>query len=722
MITAHTKDDDDAVSFLPTTAETSKKMVASGGKSHHRITDIQGLRAVAIGAVLLFHLWPQRFPLGFLGVDMFFVISGYLMCMLLSRKSSLSLEDAGDFYYRRIKRIVPTYVFVVGATLAGCLLLISRFEYKQLVDEAVPSLFFYSNFPSVHSAGYFDFRTKFRFFLHTWSLSTEIQFYGVVPALMLVLGRLRRLHPACGHLFLLLISAASFYRQTHPASELSAHMSLDGRVWEFMAGFFGHFAHDSKLLDFKGQLRSVFSFLFNYGLVCFLLVSLVVELPTGHLNQRLVVVFLTALLISNPSGKSPILSLRSLVSLGNDSYSVYLVHWPLFMAFRYWQSAGRSVDAEISWRNGLLLIGLSIFLGFLVEKFFERILLLISSWSSLLVVLFVSYAAVGSLMLHMERNAMTLVEEQPLGKLAEERRFQTTLELWQTRENQTAFPPARLLQLNKEIAYLALTCRNTTRWLPAVYDNSSLVWVGYICNERGSGTKNVLVIGNSHASIPFFAIANAFRPLAARITLMATGSCTPLYEWSGMKPHTRIEACKRVLQTFVKLLKAWTEPIDIAIVNYAYVDFWKEQDLPLAANPKDDRMLGDLQAFYSTISNITREAVLIGGVHLLWEDNPLQTLQKALLAKEKIGAIGETRQKQAAHLPNIQRRFQLLDCPRCRLIDWQTEWCSAEWCDAVDPRRNLAYFLDEHHTTSYGSMFVADRLLREYKNMTKTIR
>ncbi|KAI6220926.1 Acyl-transf-3 domain-containing protein [Aphelenchoides fujianensis] len=597
-IAEHMKDDDDATCFLPTSNGGSEKPIA-GPNSHRKITDIQGLRAVAIGAVLLFHLWPQRFPLGFLGVDMFFVISGYLMCMLLSRKSPLKLEDAADFYYRRIKRIVPTYVFVVGAVLVGCLLLISRFEYKQLVDEAVPSLFFYSNFPSVHSAGYFDFRTKFRFLLHTWSLSTEIQFYGVVPALMLVLGRLRRLHPACGHFFLLLISAASFYRQTHAPSELSAHMSLDGRVWEFMAGFFVHFAHDSKLFDFKGQF------------------------------------------------------------------------------------------------HGFLLIALSIFLGFLVEKFFERLLLLIGSSRSLLVVLFVSYATVGCLLLHMEKNAMTLVEEQPLSKVAEERRFQTTLELWQTRENQTAFPPARLLQLNKEIAYLALTCRNSTRWLPSAYDNSLLVWVGYICNERGSGTKNVLVIGNSHASIPFFAIANAFRPLAARITLMATGSCTPLYEWSGMKPRTRIEACKRVLQTFVKLLKAWTEPIDIVIVNYAYVDFYKEQDLPLAANPKEDRMLGDLQAFYSTISNLTREAVLIGGVHLLWEDNPLQTLQKALLAKEKIGAIGETRQKQAAHLPNIQRRFQLLDCPRCRVIVWKDLWCSAEWCDGVDPRRNLAYFLDE---------------------------
>ncbi|KAI6234857.1 Acyltransferase [Aphelenchoides fujianensis] len=461
----------------------------------------------------------------------------------------------------------------------------SRPEYKQLVDEAVPSLFFYSNFPSVHSAGYFDFRTKFRFLLHTWSLSTELQFYAVVPALMLVLARLRRLHPACGHLFLVLISAASFYRQTHPASELSAHMSLDGRVWEFMAGFFAHFAHDSKLLDFKGRLRSVFSFFFDYGFVCLLLVSLAFNLPL----------------------------------------------------------------------DGFLLIGLSIFLGFLVEKFFERLLLLIGSWRSLLVVLFVSYAAVGCLMVRMERNAMTLVEEKPLSKAEEEHRFQTTLELWRTRNDTQPFPNNRTLQLNQEIAYRALTCHNNTRWLPTSF--GSIATVGAICNEHGSGTKNVVVIGNSHAFVPFLGIAHAFRPIAAKITLVATGSCTPLTKWSGLKPVSSqetflwlnktlqklFESCKRYIEQLLQILKGWKEPIDIAILNFAYVSFWAEQDLPLAADPKEDRMLQDLKAFYSAVSNVAREAVLIGGVNLEFEENPLQTLQQALLANKTVGRIGETR-------------------------------------------------------------------------------
>jgi peptidoglycan/LPS O-acetylase OafA/YrhL len=78
------------------------------------------------------------------------------MIMLLTRKPTLTCPDAIDFYYRRIKRIVPTYVFVICLILVSAYFLISEFEYNQVANEAIPSLFFYSNFPSVHRTAYFD--------------------------------------------------------------------------------------------------------------------------------------------------------------------------------------------------------------------------------------------------------------------------------------------------------------------------------------------------------------------------------------------------------------------------------------------------------------------------------------------------------------------------------------------------------------------------------------
>ncbi|KAI6177802.1 Acyl-transf-3 domain-containing protein [Aphelenchoides bicaudatus] len=146
--------------------------------------EIQGLRAIAIVAVLLFHMWSNYFPVSYLGVDCFFVISGYLMIMLMSRKKELTFTDSTLFYYRRVKRIVPTYLFVVVLTLIACYTLISEFEFDQIVSEATSSLFFYSNFPFVHKFNYFDNKSKYKFFLHTWSLSCELQFYLFVPLLI----------------------------------------------------------------------------------------------------------------------------------------------------------------------------------------------------------------------------------------------------------------------------------------------------------------------------------------------------------------------------------------------------------------------------------------------------------------------------------------------------------------------------------------------------------
>ncbi|KAI6177723.1 Acyl-transf-3 domain-containing protein [Aphelenchoides bicaudatus] len=162
--------------------------------------EIQGLRAIAIVAVLLFHMWPKNVIVGYLGVDCFFVISGYLMIMLMSRKNELTLNASILFYYRRIKRIVPTYLFVITLTLLSCYFLISEFEFDSLVSKATSSLFFYSNFP---------FKSKYQFLLHTWSLSCELQFYLFVPLLMLIIGILTNVHFCLTLLFILMLSISS---------------------------------------------------------------------------------------------------------------------------------------------------------------------------------------------------------------------------------------------------------------------------------------------------------------------------------------------------------------------------------------------------------------------------------------------------------------------------------------------------------------------------------
>jgi peptidoglycan/LPS O-acetylase OafA/YrhL len=104
----------------------------------------------------------------------FFVISGYLMIMLLSRKKAVTLADSTNFYYRRIKRIVPTYIFVILLTLIACYLLVSEFEFGQVISESIPSMFFYSNLPFVHKTNYFDIVS----FLHEINFMLSEKFSG----------------------------------------------------------------------------------------------------------------------------------------------------------------------------------------------------------------------------------------------------------------------------------------------------------------------------------------------------------------------------------------------------------------------------------------------------------------------------------------------------------------------------------------------------------------
>ncbi|KAI6212711.1 hypothetical protein M3Y94_00060700 [Aphelenchoides besseyi] len=124
--------------------------------THSIQNNIQTLRAIAILFVLLFHLWPTRFTHGYLGVDIFFVISGYLMCLILSRKRPINLSVCVDFYYRRVKRIVPLYFTVIFVVLVVLRHVISPIEFTQLYEEAIPALGFYSNIPNMREAAYFD--------------------------------------------------------------------------------------------------------------------------------------------------------------------------------------------------------------------------------------------------------------------------------------------------------------------------------------------------------------------------------------------------------------------------------------------------------------------------------------------------------------------------------------------------------------------------------------
>ncbi|AWM80891.1 hypothetical protein DKL61_11340 [Gammaproteobacteria bacterium ESL0073] len=151
--------------------------------------DINGLRALAVLSVLLFHFNPSFIPGGFVGVDVFFVISGFLMTSIIFRGMESNSFNFISFLKTRAIRIIPALLVTIVITLLAGFIFIEPLSYKIIGEHASSSLLFVSNILYWSESGYFDLDAYNKFLLHTWSLSVEWQFYIIYPLILIVLKR-----------------------------------------------------------------------------------------------------------------------------------------------------------------------------------------------------------------------------------------------------------------------------------------------------------------------------------------------------------------------------------------------------------------------------------------------------------------------------------------------------------------------------------------------------
>jgi peptidoglycan/LPS O-acetylase OafA/YrhL len=205
--------------------------------------DIDGLRAIAVLSVIFFHagfLWAKG---GFLGVDVFFVISGYLITGILLREQRDGSFSLARFYERRARRILPAPLLVIAATLVGCVLLMVAGDARVVARSAVAVLAFSANimfwrgvdFGDVATVNYFGRRLHEQPLIHTWSLGVEEQYYLLFPLALLLVWRLR---PQLVLPFLIAGTAASLLLSAWltPRSPGMAFYLLPTRAWQLLAG------------------------------------------------------------------------------------------------------------------------------------------------------------------------------------------------------------------------------------------------------------------------------------------------------------------------------------------------------------------------------------------------------------------------------------------------------------------------------------------------------
>ncbi|QWD62287.1 acyltransferase family protein [Polynucleobacter sp. MWH-UH25E] len=329
---------------------------------HKYIPSIDGLRALAVLSVILFHGFPKVFPGGFIGVDVFFVISGYLITQIIVDKATSNQFSFVDFYSRRIRRIFPALILVFMAVYGLGWFVMLPNEFMQLGKHIAAGAAFISNWVYWLEAGYFDELAELKPLLNLWSLGVEEQFYIFWPCIILLALRLRlNLRKV-----LIGIIAASFlinvlFVKTNPSATFYLPFA---RTWELGLG--GLLAiYPARLKDIK--INSLIAILGLVGILS----------PIFYLSPKSVfpgwsalppvlgaVLFLAT--VKSDAWPIKIFSNRWMVAIGLISYPLYLWHWPVLSLGRLMKGSSLS-QYETVW---LLLI--SLFLAFISYALIEK--------------------------------------------------------------------------------------------------------------------------------------------------------------------------------------------------------------------------------------------------------------------------------------------------------------------------------------------------------------
>ncbi|WP_406867163.1 acyltransferase family protein [Paraburkholderia fungorum] len=295
-------------------------------KSHTYRPDIDGLRAVAVLAVVIFHAFPAALPGGFVGVDIFFVISGYLITGILLADMQAGQYSLARFYARRIRRIFPALVTVLLATWAMGWFCLTGNEYRELGKQMLAGAGFVSNWAFWMESGYFDQTASAKPLLHLWSLGVEEQFYIAWPVLMYVAVRLRRVALVCGVTGLLSFVSAIWLVQYHPSA---AFYWPTSRMWELAAGAGLAVAASGKRAERSDNAHSASSIGLLLCVISFIVLNSRLPFPGWFAVPP--VLGAVVLIAAGPKGLTNRLLLGNPVAVwfGKISYALYLWHWPL---------------------------------------------------------------------------------------------------------------------------------------------------------------------------------------------------------------------------------------------------------------------------------------------------------------------------------------------------------------------------------------------------------
>tara|TARA_B100000900_G_scaffold368894_1_gene346407 strand:- start:3188 stop:4996 length:1809 start_codon:yes stop_codon:yes gene_type:complete len=339
--------------------------------------DIDGLRAIAILPVIFFHAGFNNFDYGYLGVDIFFVISGFLITSFIVNDLKLEKFKVLNFFDRRARRILPGLVFIMIASIPLALVYMQPDDLENFGQSLFATSLFSNNILLYLTSGYWDIASEFKPLLHTWSLSVEEQYYVVFPFLMILIWKLKSFWLMfLLFLFLSIISFFYYYFGSFGNESIESRASfllLFGRAWQILLGAIGALISLKVITKIDTVKKFYKEFICLLGISLILLSmfhSLIFELNQIYLPVLASIGTLLLLVFSNQNLiATALLRTKLFVWIGLISYSLYLWHQPIFAFARI-----RSFD-EPSFVSMILLILFLIplaTLSFKFERFFKN--------------------------------------------------------------------------------------------------------------------------------------------------------------------------------------------------------------------------------------------------------------------------------------------------------------------------------------------------------------
>lgn len=622
-------------------------------------SDIDGLRAVAILIVVAFHAFPEVFPGGFIGVDVFFVISGFLITSILQQDMQAGPWSLTSFYARRILRIFPALVLVLLACLvAGWRTLLAQ-EYMELGKHLGLGAAFLSNIGLWWEAGYFDKASEAKPLLHLWSLAIEEQFYIVWPLLLwLILSSRRSAARSVAALAVVSLLLSIWWVWS---DRTQAFYSPASRAWELLAGAW--------LALQPQRFQSVRTVVRGLAVAVLLGATVLLNANVPFPGAAALLPVMAAMLLIGVPATSDwtgrLLSHSCMVALGKVSYPWYLWHWPL-LSFAYIIESGQ---ASVGLRMGLVLA--SLLLAALTYRLWE--LPLRSMPRRLVICLLVVAMVILGLL------GKNIYDRHGLERI----RHKNLIQLDQTSSHD-------FLDFEKQGLITEEKCEK-----PFKFPEREVCLLAH-----ADKPVSAVVLGDSHAVHAFWGLAKAFDAQGLNLAVRGKGACVPVM---AATPDAVVSECERHMEGTLRDIVADSKVRAVALVfRGRYLTGQSSPQERQHFEGKLDATLGLLQSagkqvyYFLPVVEPGFDPRLCMGALPLGRKPPYSCVIDKAVDDAKSEAVRTSAARVLARWPQV------------RVVDPNTNLCREGRCPILQDGHSI--FKDENHLSQAGSMRLGESL------------